>query len=201
LTTSWRSLRREIDSSDGAPMIQLLIGTAYAADAPKADGQGTFPPFDPTWYASTVFWLLVTFGIVYYLMSKVALPRVSEILETREGKIDGDLKAAAAMQEKAKAAGEAYEKLLADARSGAQATAQKARDAANALADDKRKAVEAETAQKMAKAEASIATARDKAMTNVAGIAADTAADIVKRITGVTPKADELKRAVASAQS
>jgi F-type H+-transporting ATPase subunit b len=182
-------------------MIQLLIGTAYAADAPKAAGEGTFPPFDPTWYASTVFWLLVTFGIVYYLMSKVALPRVAEILETREGKIDGDLKAAAAMQEKAKAAGEAYEKLLADARSGAQATAQKARDAANAVAEDKRKAIEAETAQKMAKAEAGIATARDKAMTNVAGIAADTAADIVKRITGVAPRADELKRAVSGVRS
>jgi F-type H+-transporting ATPase subunit b len=182
-------------------MIQLLIGTAYAADAPKADGQGTFPPFDPTWYASTVFWLLVTFGIVYYLMSKIALPRVSGILATREGKIDGDLKAAAAMQEKAKAAGEAYEKLLADAKAGAQATAQKAKDAAATVAETKRKSVEAETAAKIAKSEAGIMTARDKAMTNVAGIAADTAADIVRRITGIAPKADELKRAVASAQS
>jgi F-type H+-transporting ATPase subunit b len=182
-------------------MLSLLIGTAHAADAAKADGDSSFPPFDPTWYASTIFWLLVTFGVLYYVMSKIALPRVEEILETREAKIDGDLRAAAAMQEKAKVAGEAYEKLLADAKSGAQSTAQKARDEAIAASDARRKVVESETAQKIAASEASIASARDKAMGNVATIAADTAGEIVKRITGIAPKADELKKAVASAQN
>jgi F-type H+-transporting ATPase subunit b len=182
-------------------MISLLIGTAHAAETAKAEGGGTFPPFDASTFPGQIFWLVLTFGVLYYLMSKIALPRVAEILETREGKIDGDLKAAAAMQDKAKAAGEAYEKLLADAKAGAQATAQKAKDAAAAATEAKRKIVEADTATKLATSEASINTARDKAMGNVAGIAADTAADIVKRITGVAPKADELKRAVASVQS
>jgi F-type H+-transporting ATPase subunit b len=182
-------------------MISLFIGTALAADAPKAAGESSFPPFDASTFPGQIFWLVITFGVLYYLMSKIALPRVAEILETREGKIDGDLKAAAAMQDKAKAAGEAYEKLLADAKSGAQSTAQKAKDAASSAAEAKRKVVEADTATKIATSEASINAARDKAMGNVAGIAADTAADIVKRITGVTPKADELKRAVASVQS
>jgi F-type H+-transporting ATPase subunit b len=182
-------------------MMSLFIGTALAADAAKADGESSFPPFDAATFPGQIFWLVITFGVLYYLMSKIALPRVVEILETREGKIDGDLKAAAAMQEKAKVAGEAYEKLLADAKAGAQSTAQKAKDAAAAAGEAKRKIVEADTATRLAASEASINTARDKAMGNVAGIAADTAADIVKRITGVAPKADELKRAVASVQS
>jgi F-type H+-transporting ATPase subunit b len=182
-------------------MISLLIGTAHAADAAKADSGSAFPPFDPTWYASTIFWLLVTFSILYYVMSNIALPRVAGILETREAKIDGDLKAASAMQEKAKAAGEAYEKLLSDAKAGAQATAQKTRDEVNAAADARRKVVETETARKIAASEASIAAGRDKAMTNVSTIAADTAAEIVKRISGIAPKADELKKAVTAAQN
>jgi F-type H+-transporting ATPase subunit b len=182
-------------------MMSLFIGTALAADAPKADGDTTFPPFDPTYYASTVFWLLVTFGIVYYLMSKVALPRVEGILAEREGVIDGDLKAAATMQEKAKAAGEAYEKLLSDAKANAQGIGQKAKDEANAEADTRRKAVEAEMAQKVAASEASIAEARTKAMGSVDGIAADAAAEIVKRISGVAPAAAELKSAVGAART
>jgi F-type H+-transporting ATPase subunit b len=182
-------------------MISLFIGTALAADAAKADGESSFPPFDASTFPGQIFWLVITFGVLYYLMSKIALPRVEEILQTREGKIDGDLKAAAAMQEKAKVAGEAYEKLLADANSGAQSTAQKAKDAASVAAEAKRKIVEADTATKIAASEASINTARDTAMGNVAAIAADAAADIVTRITGVAPKADDLKRAVASVQS
>ncbi len=182
-------------------MLSLLIGTAHAAETAVAEGAVKFPPFDATTFAGQIFWLAITFGFLYYLMSKIALPRVSEILETREGKIDGDLKSAAAMQDKAKAAGEAYEKLLADAKAGAQATAQKARDAANIAAEAKRKEVEAETSRKIAASEASIATARDKAMTNVAGIASDTAVDIVKRITGIAPKADDLKRAIEAAKA
>ncbi|MCA3562941.1 MAG: F0F1 ATP synthase subunit B' [Methylocystis sp.] len=182
-------------------MLSLLIGTAHAAETAVAEGAVKFPPFDATTFAGQIFWLAITFGFLYYLMSKIALPRVSEILETREGKIDGDLQTASAMQEKAKAAGEAYEKLLADARAGAQATAQKARDAANSAAEAKRKEVEAETARKIAASEVSIAAARDKAMTNVAGIASDTAVDIVKRITGIAPKADDLKRAIEAAKA
>ncbi len=182
-------------------MMSLFIGTALAADAQKAAGESKFPPFDASTFPGQIFWLVLTFGVLYYLMSKIALPRVAEILQTRESKIDGDLKAAAAMQDKARMAGEAYEKLLADARSGAQSTAQKAKDEAAAAAEAKRKVVEADTASRIAASEVSIGTARDMAMANVAGIASDTAADIVKRITGVAPKADELKRAVASVQS
>lgn len=182
-------------------MMSFLIGTALAADAPKADGDAAFPPFDPTYYASTVFWLIVTFGIVYYLMSKVALPRVEGILEDRSAKIDGDLKAATDMQEKAKAAGEAYEKLLADARANAQGIGQKAKDEAAAEAEARRKSVEADVAARISTSEAAIAQARGKAMANVSGIASDAAGEIVKRITGVAPKADELASAVSAARA
>jgi F-type H+-transporting ATPase subunit b len=182
-------------------MIFSLIGTAHAADAVKAKGGSAFPPFDMSTFPGQIFWLVLIFGALYFLMSKVALPRVSEILETRAAKIDGDLAAAAAMQEKARLAGEAYEKLLADAKANAQSIGQKAKDEATAAADQQRKVVEADTQQKIAASEASIAKARDTAMGNVASIAADAATDIIKRIAGVAPKADDVKRAVASVQS
>ncbi len=180
-------------------MISLLIGTAHAADA-KAGG-GAFPPFDASTFGGQIFWLIVTFGVLYWLLSKVALPRVASTIADRSDRIDNDLKAAAGLQEQAKAAGEAYEKLLADAKANAQGIGQKAKDEAAAEAETRRKAVETDVASRIAASEASIAEARAKAMSNVNGIAADAAAEIVKRITGVAPKADELTSAVGAARA
>ncbi|MGL4634884.1 MAG: F0F1 ATP synthase subunit B' [Beijerinckiaceae bacterium] len=182
-------------------MMFSLIGTAHAADAVKAKGGSAFPPFDATTFPAQIFWFVLIFGALYWLMSKVALPRVEGILESRAAKIDGDLQAAALMQEKAKVAGEAYEKLLSDAKSNAQGIGQKAKDEAISAADKQRKVVEEENNRKVAESEASISKARDVAMGNVTSIAADAASEIIKRISGVAPKADDVKRAVASVQS
>jgi F-type H+-transporting ATPase subunit b len=178
-----------------------FIGAAQAAGADAAKkADGIFPPFDTSTFPGQLFWLAVTFGLLYYLMSKVALPRVAGILEDRTNRIDGDLAAASAMQEKAKAAGEAYEKLLAEARSNAQGIGQKAKDEANAAMEQRRKSVEAEMAAKLAASETDINAARDKAMANVADIAGDAAMEIVKRISGVAPKADVVAKAVLAAR-
>jgi F-type H+-transporting ATPase subunit b len=179
-------------------MITFLIGTAHAADPVKSGGGSAFPPFEVSTFPSQLFWLALTFGTVYFLMSKIALPRISDILETRAARIDGDLKAAALMQEKARAAGEAYEKLLADAKANAQLTGQKAKDVASAASAERRKAVEADMVAKVAKAEAGISDVRDKALGNVASIAADAASDIVMRITKIAPSSDAVKKAIAS---
>jgi len=182
-------------------MLSLLIGSAEAAETASGGGGSKFPPFDPSTFSSTIFWLALTFGALYWLMSRIALPRVAGILEARENKIGGDLKAASQMQDRARAAGEFYEKLLSDARAGAQTTAQQARDAANVASEQKRKSVEAEMQQKIAASEASIGAARDQAMSNVAGIAAEAAAAVVQRITGIAPAAGEVERALAARQT
>jgi F-type H+-transporting ATPase subunit b len=180
-------------------MMSLFISSALAAGAADAAGGGSsFPPFDVVNFPGQIAWLTVTFGALYLLMSRVALPRMSGIMEARAARIDGDLKAATIMQEKARASGEAYEKLLADAKANAQATGQKAKDEASAASAERRKVVEAEMSAKVATAEAGIASVRDKALGNVASIAVDAATDIVKRITKISPSADVVKKAVAS---
>jgi F-type H+-transporting ATPase subunit b len=180
-------------------MMLVLISSAHAAETAAAGGGGSsFPPFDAVNFPGQLAWLLLTFGALYFLMSRVALPRMGGIMEARAARIDGDLKAASFMQEKARAAGEDYEKFLADAKASAQATGQKAKDEASAASAERRKVVEADMSAKVAAAEAGIASVRDKALGNVASIAVDAATDIVKRITRIAPSADDVKKAVAS---
>ena len=57
-------------------------------------GSGVFPPFDPATFPSQLLWLAITFAALYFLMSRVALPRIGSILETRRTRIEGDLKEA-----------------------------------------------------------------------------------------------------------
>lgn len=177
----------------------MLISSAYAATpAAGAAAEAVFPPFDPTWFASSLVWLAITFGLLYWLMSRVALPRVAEILQTREGRITGDLKSAADMQKQADDAAVAYEKALSDAKGNAQTTVQQMRDKLNTQIESDRKTLEAGLNDKLAAAEAQIASTKAKAMGSVASLATDTAGEIIKHITGKGADAGALARAVAA---
>ena len=100
-------------------------------------GSGTFPPFDSTTFSSQLLWLAITFGLFYFLMSKIALPRISSILETRSGRITQDLDEANRLKTESDEAIAAYEQELADAKSRAHGIAQEARDATRAELDAK----------------------------------------------------------------
>lgn len=149
-----------------------------------------FPPFDASTFASQLFWLAVSFGILYWLISRLAVPRIGGILEQRRARIEGDLKEADRLRLETDRAIAAYESALAEARQRAHGIAEETRASIRADIEGKRAAVEAELAGKVAQAEANIATTKAQALAHVEEIAADTAAALVTRLSGkVTPKA------------
>ncbi len=175
--------------------------THSGTQVPGEHGGGAFPPFDANNFAPQLVWLAITFGALYFLMSRIALPRVANILDNRQKKITGDLDAATAMRGQADAAGAAYEKTVADAKGRAQATAQQTRDKVAAESDAQRKALEAELNAKLEAAEQQIAATKTQAMSNVGSIAQEAAEAIIRQITGVTPDAAKIAAAVAAAKN
>lgn len=184
--------------------------TAPAAEAPAAaetghtEGTaaegghgGAFPPMDTTTFPSQIFWLVIFFGLLYLLMSRVALPRMSAILEKRAARIEGDLAKAHALKNETEAAVAAYEKALADARSKAQGIALETRTRMATEMDAERAAVEATLGAKVGEAEARIAKAKTKAMADVSEVAADAAAEIVAELTGTKVTKAAVSKAVA----
>jgi F-type H+-transporting ATPase subunit b len=164
----------------------------------EAGHHANFPPFDAATFPSQLLWLAITFGGLYYVMAKIALPKVGAVIENRKARIAKDLNDAAAMQQQADAAAAAHEKTLADARAKAQALAQAARDQRAAEAEAKRKALEEELAAKLVLAESQIAATRAQAMTNVESIARDAAGAIFERILGRPADAAAIAAAVAA---
>jgi F-type H+-transporting ATPase subunit b len=156
-----------------------------------------FPPFEAQHFPSQLFWLALTFVLLYVLMARVALPRIGGILAARSKHIADDLSAAQRFKEQSEAANAAYLKSLADARARAQAMANDTRAQQAAQAEAANKKLEAQLNDKLAAAEQSIAATRGAAMSNVAGIAADTAAAIVERLIGAAPAQSDVAAAVA----
>lgn len=153
------------------------------------------PQLDVSTFGNQIFWLLVTLVAIYFVLSRVALPRIAAILAERQGTITNDIAAAEDLKARAKSAEAAYEQALADARAEAQKIAantraeiQKDLDAAIAKAD-------AEIAAKAAESEAAIAEIRAGAVDAVRDVAKDTALEIVQ-VMGGSADAKDIAAAV-----
>lgn len=144
----------------------------------------TFPPFDSSTYPSQLLWLAITFAALYFLMSRVALPRIGEILETRQDNIEGKLAEAERMRQKTDQALQDYETALATAKSKSLDIAEETRTNVKADLDAKRTKVETDLAKKISEAETRIQATKTEALGNVGEIAAETAQNIVAKITG-----------------
>jgi F-type H+-transporting ATPase subunit b len=164
-------------------LLSGAAGPALAAGAP-ADGGSKFPPFEASTFPSQLFWLAITFGLLYMLMSRVALPRVGAILEQRSEAIDGALRAASAAQKEAEEQANALETSLAKARANAQGIAGEARDKSSKEIEARRAAVEKDLSAKLVAAEARIAETKTKAMGNVETIAKDAVSTILEQLGG-----------------
>jgi F-type H+-transporting ATPase subunit b len=164
----------------------------------EADGghKAPFPPFQKDTYASQLVSVVVAFVALYLIVSRIALPRVGSVLDARQNAIEGDLANAQELKDASDTALKAYENELAAARARAQAISAETREKLNATAEAERKTLEQQLTVKLAEAEKTIASTREAAMRNVRGIAAEAAAAIVQRLTGILPDGKSVDSAV-----
>ena len=162
----------------------------------QKDGHGSFPPFESDSFASQLLWLALSFGALYFLMSRIALPRVATILEVRSDRIATDLAEAQRLKTETETAIASYEASLAEARGNAQKIAGETRDKVQKETDTQRKKLDEELGRRLADAEAQIADTKSKALSNVRTIAVSAASDIVARLIGDAPDTKDVEAAV-----
>jgi len=169
-------------------------GDYAAADA--YTGEATFPPFDPTYFASQLFWLAITFVVLYALLSRWVLPRIGGAIEERRDRIADDLDAASQMKAQADEAVKQYEKSLADARARAQSVAAEAKAEADKEIAEEMTRIDEELEAEQTEAEKRISELREKALAELDAIAS-TAAAVTERLAGLDISTDEAEKAVA----
>jgi F-type H+-transporting ATPase subunit b len=156
-----------------------------------------FPPFNPEFFASQLLWLAICFVAFYYIVKKLALPRIGGILEVRRDRIASDLDNAQRLKEQSDDAIAGYEQALTAARQKAYGIAEEARAGAAKASDAKRATSEADLNEKLAAAERRIADIKTRALGEVNGIATDTAETVIETLLGSKAPRDEVEGAVA----
>lgn len=147
-------------------------------------------------YASQIFWLIVTFGLVLLIVGRGMLPKVQATIAGRDGQIQGDLAAAAAAREAADTVEAEWHARDAANRERAQALLAEARSKATKASEATLAASNATQADKLAASEASIRAAAAQAIAEIEGVAAEAAQAIVARVSGAQVSADEARAAV-----
>lgn len=185
-------------------MIATLLAAAAVlpAEAELASDHaeaGGLPQMDVSTYASQVFWLLIAFGVLYLLLSRVFLPRLGAVLEERRDRIADDLDTAATLRNEADGAGRTMEAAMADARARAHAIVAKQRERLTAEIDAESNEAEAALEARLDAAEATIGRRKDEALARVRDVATDTAGALVQKLIGVQPSEAEAATAVDAA--
>ncbi len=157
------------------------------------------PQFDIATFPTQIFWLAVSFIVLYILMSRIALPRVGSVLEERQTRIDDNLSLAEQLNAEAKSEAEAYENSLIDARAKARAVIQEVtQDAANE-AQRRHDTLGEELTTKVKSAETRIKQAKETAIDGVREAARDVTATTVQHLIQVSPSPDAVTQAVDEA--
>ncbi len=148
------------------------------ADTSDAEAVG-MPQLDFSTFDNQIFWLVLTLLVIYFILSRVALPRIESVLAERNGTITNDIAAAEELKMKAVEAEEAYEKALADARAEAHRIIDEAKAEIQKELDVATEHANAEIAARTAESEKRIGEIRASAMESVSEVAKDTAKEIV----------------------
>lgn len=136
---------------------------------------------------SQVVWGAIIFVVLYLLLSRLALPKVGEVLAERASHIARDLEAARASKEKADSGMAEATQAIARARSEAQAAVAAALEEAKSAAAAQSESLNQQLDVKLKAAEAQITQARGQAMGALRQVASETAAEVVSRLTGAAP--------------
>jgi F-type H+-transporting ATPase subunit b len=157
------------------------------------------PQLIPTDFAPQIVWLAIVFVVLYIAFSKVALPKIGDVLDARAERLNGDLDRAAELRKRSEATRLAYEAELAKARSDAQTSAAQVAARMTALADQRQGTLTKQLAEEGKAAEARIAQAKTQAMTGLRQAAAELAAAAAVKLTGAAPAPERVVAAVDAA--
>lgn len=157
------------------------------------------PQLDAATFPSQLFWLLVTFVVLYGLMRWLAVPQVGRAIENRRRRLDSDLTRATDLKTQAEAVLAEYQATVAAARAEAQATVRQGTARLAAEAAERQRELAAVLAEQIEGAERRIAAMKQQALAEMRGIAVDVGGAVVERLTGLAPDPERLSAAVDAA--
>jgi F-type H+-transporting ATPase subunit b len=151
----------------------------------ESSESGGMPQLNPEFWFSQIFWLIITFGVLFIVLSKLILPKISANLEARKSQILENIGAAEKQREASENKIKEYEKIILDSKNEAKNYFNKARGQILKDIDKKRKTLKNEINVEIKKAEKEIVDLKNKSPEKINKIVVETSSDLVKQLIGV----------------
>jgi F-type H+-transporting ATPase subunit b len=188
-------MRKSVHAASAALAMLVASGTAMAKE-----GSGGMPQLDYHSFAPQLVWLAIAFLALYLVMSRLAVPRIADTLEKRQGKIQGDLDAAEKANEETRALVQAYEKRMADTREDARKVVRDRSEADSAAAAARLSALHDKLNAQIGEAEKRIAKQRDDVMAGLETMAKDIGQEVYAKLAGQPADQAALAAKIAAAK-
>ena len=174
----------------------MAAETAYSDGANASGSSGGMAQLDLSTWASQIFWLVISFAVLYFVLSKFVLPKIDEGLTNRGDRIADDLEEAARMTQEAQQAELDYEQAVSDAKAKAHNISETTRKSVDAEIEADILEAEEEFARKQSEAETRIAKVKAAGLAKVDEVARDTVSSILDKVAGLKVPATAVKSAV-----
>ena len=156
----------------------LFSMEAFAAES------GGMPQLNPEFWISQIFWLILTFGILYLVLSKLILPRISANLESRKSQILENIEAAEKQREDSEIKLKEYEVFVSKSKIGAKTVFNQAREKVLKDINTKKELLNKQIDDEINKAEEEIRNLRDSAPDKINKIAIETSSELIQKLIG-----------------
>ena len=163
----------------------LILISFLSINFAESSESGGMPQLNPEFWFSQIFWLIITFGILFIILSKLILPKISETLEVRKSQISENIEAAEKEREESENKIKEYEKIILDSKTEAKNYFNKAREKILKDINKKREILESEINEEINKAEIEISEFVSSSPEKINKIAAETSSDLIKQLIGV----------------
>ena len=161
----------------------LILSFALFTNVNSAESGG-MPQLNPEFWISQIFWLTLTFGILYVILSKLILPKISANLELRKLQIQENIEAAEKQRESSKSKLKEYDDIVFKSKTDAKNIFKEAREKAIKDISLKNENLDKQIDEEIKKAEKEIAALKKSAPDKISKIAIETSSELVKKLIG-----------------
>ena len=156
----------------------VLLTSAQSAES------GGMPQLNPEFWISQVFWLVLTFGILYLVLSKLVLPKISDNLETRKSQILENIETAEKQREESEDKIKQFEKIILESKIEAKNYFNDRRQKILENINKKRIVLEKDIDDEISAVEEEINKLKNTSDEKITKIAIETSSDLINQLIG-----------------
>ena len=165
-------------------IIQIFALNFVLVASAQSGESGGMPQLNPEFWVSQIFWLVLTFGLLYIILSKMILPKISNNLESRKSQILENIETAERQREESEKKLKEFEKIILESKLEAKNYFNEARQKILEDINNKRNTLDKDIDDEINAAEQEINNLNTASIEKIKNIAVETSSELIKKLIG-----------------